>query len=266
MKKAIAALLLALPLIAQAQTIIFDDGTTLEVPEGHELYVSDRIVFQLSRSDRQYRFEALNPAGDGDVSEADGLEVIRSEPLAGIYVDGYSAIDENGLTQVQRLANVLTPYNDSILPGGRSAGFSNGYLMHMSFVGLAASAGDSSPDFGADESGDTIGGVGNTDPWGNDIFWAEAETAIVSLGDVVVTGAGDYQVVQAAEDQLALRPLDEALSPGYDYFFNDIMRGHHVGIDPESGVVWYQVAPCVVEELGSGGDFWRYPPPQSRDC
>lgn len=266
LRKAFLTVLLALPLISQAQTIIFDDGTTLEVPAGHEIYVSDRIVFQLARSDRQYRFEALNPAGDGDVSEVDGLEVIRSEPLDGIYVDGYSRIDENGLTQVQRLANVLNPYNDSILPGGRSAGFSNGYLMHMQFVGLAANEGDSSPDFGADELGDTIGGTGNTDPWGNDIFWSEAETAIVSLGDVVLTDAGDYQVVQAAEDQLALRPLDDALSPGYDYFFNDVMQGHHVGIDPETGVVWYQVAPCVVQELGSGGDFWRYPPPQARDC
>ena len=262
-KKAILALLLTLPLTAQAQTIIFDDGTTLEVPAGHEIYVSDRIVFQLARSDRQYRFEALNPAGDGDVSEVDGLEVIRSEPLDGIYVDGYSAVDENGMTQVQRLANVLTPYNDSILPSGRFAGFSNGYYMHMRFVGLAASEEDSSPDFGADDIGDTIGGIGNTDPWFNDIFWSQAETAIVSLGDVILTDIGDYQVVQAAEGQLALRPLDGARSPGYDYFFNEVMQGHHLGIDPVTGAVWYQFAPCVLEHIEDGGDYFRQP---TQDC
>ena len=265
MHKYLLALLLLLPAISQAQTIIFDDGTTLEVPVGYEIYVSDRIVFNLARSDRQYRFEALRPAGEGDLSEVDGLEVIRSEPLDGIYVDGYSAVDENGMTMVQRLANVLMPYNDSILPRGRNAGFSNGYFMHLRFVGLAASEGDMSPDFSADEVGDTIGGIGNVDPWYNDIFWSEAETALVSLGDVVLTPIGDYQVVQAAEEQLALRPLDDAMGLGYDYFFNEVMEGHHIGIDPESGAVWYQVAPCIVQP---DVDVWRHPTPamQPPEC
>jgi len=262
----ILLILLLCPAIAQAQTILFDDGTTLEVPEGYELYISDRSVFGLGRPDGQYRFEALLPAGDGELSEVDALEVIRSGPLDGVYVDGYSApFDANGLTQTQRLANVLTPYNDSILPSGRSAGFSNGYLMHLRFVGLAAPEGDMSPDFGADDKGDTVGGIANLDPWYNDIFWTVAETATAGLGDVVVTGAGDYQVVQAGDGQLALRPLDGAISPGYDYFFNEAFKGHHVGIDPVTGDVWYQTAPCLLQP---GAEVWRHPQPaeQPSNC
>lgn len=260
------AFLLLLPAISQAQTIIFDDGSTAEVPAGYEIYISDRAVFGLSRSDRQYRFEALLPAGDGDLSEVDGLEVIRSVPLDGVYVDGYSKpFDGEGRTMAQRLANVLTPYNDSILPEGRSAGFSNGYLMHLKFVGLAAPEEDMSPDFEADERNDTIGGISNVDPWYNDIYWSEAQSAIVSLGDVVVTDAGDYQVVQAGDDQLALRPLDGAISPGFDYFFNETFEGHHLGIDPVTGAVWYQVAPCLLQE---GVDVWAWDAgsPQPPSC
>lgn len=264
-KYLLATLLLLCPAITQAQTIIFDDGTTLEVPAGSEIYVSDRIVFGLARSDRQYRFEALLPAGDGDVSEVDGLEVVRSEPLDGIFVDGYSPIDESGLTMAQRLANVLTPYNDSILPAGRSAGPSNGYMIHLQFVGLAASDDAMSPDFGADDVGDTIGGYGNVDPWSNDIDWSVAETAIASLGDVVVTDAGDYQVVQAAEGQLALRPLDDAISPRYEYFFSTVSEGRHIGIDPVTGVVWYQVAPCLLLEDAESW-YWATPEARPTDC
>lgn len=262
----IAALLLICPAISQSQTVIFDDGTTAEVPAGHEIYISDRPVFGLARADRQYRFEALLPAGAGDLSEVDGLEVIRSGPLDGIYVDGYTApYDADGLSMVQRLVDVLVPYNDSILPDGRSGGFSSGYLVQVQFVGLAAKDGGISPDFGADDIGDTLGGIGNTDPWSNDIFWTEAETATTNLGDVVVTGAGDYQVVQAGENQLALRPLDGAISTGWTFFFNAVFEGHHLGIDPVTGVVWYQTAPCLMME---DADQWYWAVPEARpaDC
>lgn len=256
MRKGFLALLLLFTVAAQAQTILFDDGTILEVPEGSEVYVSDGLVFGLSRSDRQYRFEALLPATDEGVSEFDGLEVVRWDgaPLEGVFVDGYSAKDEDGQTAPERLVNVLTPYNDSILPVGREAGFTNSYMLHLRFVGLAAKESDLSPDFTADDIGDTIGGVGNVDAWGEDVAWGEAETAIAALGDVVITPVGDYQVVQGGEGHLALRPLDDAKSRGYFYFFNEVMRAHHIGIHPITGVVWYQYAACLDEV--DFEDYW----------
>jgi len=255
MKYFLAALLLLAPAAVSSQTIVFDDGTILEVPEGHQVYVSDGFVFGLSRSERQYRFEALLPATDDGVSEFDGLEVTRyGTELEGVFVDGYAGRDEDGRTAPERLVNVLMPYNDSILPAGRGAGFANSYMLHLRFVGLAAKESDLSPDFTAPEIGDTVGGIGNFDAWYRDVSWGEALTAIVDLGDVVSTPVGDYQAVQAAEGQLALRPLDDAKSNGHLYFFNEVMGAHHIGIHPITGVVWYQYAECLDE--GDFEDYW----------
>jgi hypothetical protein len=253
MKYFLLAVLLLLPASAYGAVISYDDGTVFEVPEGYEVYVSDGLVFGLTRSDRQYRFQALLPADEGDLGDFDGLEVERSEPLDGVFVQGYGRVDDEGRGQLARL-NIVMEFNDSILPEGREVGFSTNYLDHLQFKGLAAPDSDLSPDFTADERGETIGGIDNSDPWGNDIDWLEADTAIGYLGDVVSTPAGDYQVVQAGDGQLALRPLDDARSPGGYYFFNIVIRQHHIGIHPVSGVVWYQNAPCL--EGIEGDDYW----------
>ena len=255
MKYFLAALLLLAPAIASGASIVYDDGTVYEVPEGSEVYVSDGFVFGLVRTDRQYRFEALLPADEGDPDEFYGLDVERYGPLEGVFVEGYGAKDSQGRGQLARL-NILMEFNDSILPEGRDVGFSTSYLSHLQFNGLAAFDEDLSPDLTADERGETIGGIGNTDPWGNDVDWQEADTAIAYLGDVVSTPAGDYQVVQAGDGQLALRPLDDARSPGGYYFFNMVKRQHHVGIHPVTGVVWYQNAPCLAEL--EGDDYWSH--------
>ena len=246
-------ILLALPLTAQAQSIVFDDGTVYEVPEGSEVYVSEGFVFGLVRTDRQYRFEALLPADEGDPGEYYGLDVERYGPVEGVFVEGYGAADSEGRGQLARLNGVMA-FNDSSLPDGREAGFSTNYLSHLQFQGLAAPDEDMSPDFTADERGDTIGGINNFDPWYNDIDWGEADTAIGYLGDVVTTPAGDYQVVQAGDGQLALRPLDDARSPGGYYFFNIVRKQHHIGIHPITGVIWYQSAPCL--EVNENDDYW----------
>lgn len=252
-KSLLAILLLALPLTAQALSIVFDDGTVYEVPEGSEVYVSEGFVFGLVRTDRQYRFEALLPADEIDPGEYYGLDVERYGPVEGVFVEGYGAADSEGRGQLARL-NIVMEFNDSIMPEGREAGFSTNYLSHLQFQGLAAPDEDLSPDFTADERGDTIGGIGNFDPWYNDIDWGEADTAIAYLGDVVITPAGDYQVVQAGGGQLALRPLDDARSPGGYYFFNIAMRQHHIGIHPITGVVWYQYAACLDDS--DVDDYW----------
>lgn len=253
MKYLLGILLLLAPAVVSGAVITYDDGTVYDVPEGYEVYVSDGFVFGLTRSDRQYRFEALLPADEGDPGEYYGLDVERYGPVEGVFVEGYGRTDAEGRGQLARL-NIVMEFNDSILPEGREAGFSNSYLSHLEFQGLAAHDHDMSPDFTADERGDTIGGIDNFGPWYNDIDWGEADTAIGYLGDVVATPAGDYQVVQAGDGQLALRPLDDARSNGGYYFFNEVMRPHHVGIHPTTGVVWYQYAPCL--DVDEGDDYW----------
>jgi hypothetical protein len=225
MKYLLGILLLLAPAVVSGAVITYDDGTVYDVPEGYEVYVSDGFVFGLTRSDRQYRFEALLPTSGGDPSTFDGLDVERYGPVEGVFVEGYGRTDAEGRGQLARL-NVLMEFNDSILPEGREAGFSTSYLTQLQFQGLAASDEDLSPDFTADERGETIGGINNFDPWYNDIDWGEADTAIGYLGDVVTTPAGDYQVVQAGDGQLALRPLDDARSPGGYYFFNIALYGY----------------------------------------
>ncbi len=49
MKKTLAILLSVLSLNLSAATLYFDDGSSIEVPVGHKVYVSTDIVWQFTR-------------------------------------------------------------------------------------------------------------------------------------------------------------------------------------------------------------------------
>ena len=98
------------------------------------------------------------------------------------------------------------------------------------------------PDYAAGNSGDTVGGVGNSSGMGYDIAWGAPSTQNMSAGEVFSTPAGDYQVVDNGYGQLGLAPIGAASGLGGDIIYNLAQGEHHVGIDPNTGKAWYQQA------------------------
>lgn len=98
------------------------------------------------------------------------------------------------------------------------------------------------PNYDAGLQGQTVGGIGNTDGLGKPINWSVASTDKLKEGDTYSTPAGDYTVIANRFGQLELRPEGDA-STGGDYSLTNITHGpHHLGINPETGDVWYQKA------------------------
>lgn len=159
-----------------------------------------------------------------------------------VYVSGTGREDENGLSQMARL-EILDAANQDLVPEGYETGFQGNSLIHMMYGGgLNPGPKASNPDYQAGQNGDTVGGVGNTDAWGNDINWSRPQTAQGGLGEVISTPAGDYLVVNGAEGNLALMPLSGAKASVGKFFYNMTNGEHHVGINPKTGEVWYQQA------------------------
>lgn len=158
-----------------------------------------------------------------------------------VWVSGENRYDEDGLTQMQRL-DLLNNANNDLIPEGRTQGKTNSPMIQLAHGGLNPGPQALNPDYQAGAYGNTIGGVGNTDAWGNDVNWSKPKYGNGELGQVVSTPAGDYVVVNGAEGNLALMPLDGAVTNGNAYFYNFTSGKHHVGIDPVTGNVWYQEA------------------------
>ncbi len=92
-----------------------------------------------------------------------------------------------------------------------------------------------------------------------DAVWEEAEVQQTQLGQVIDTPMGQYMVVNGMDGQLALKGLKGSRHGGGNYFFGMVDEGYHMGIHPETGEVWFQQAPNVVELANNvrdaGGDF-----------
>ena len=98
------------------------------------------------------------------------------------------------------------------------------------------------PDYAAGNSGDTVGGIGNSSGMGFDIAWGAPSTQNMAAGEVFSTPAGDYQVVDNGYGQLGLAPIGDASTSGGEIIYNLAHGEHHVGIDPNTGQAWYQQA------------------------
>ena len=96
------------------------------------------------------------------------------------------------------------------------------------------------PDWEAAQAGRTIGRLGDTDGWGNPVLWSDARRAMLSAGEVFATPAGKYQVVTNKWGDLVLRPLDDAWRSAGETFRSLTGAGHHIGVHPKPGEVWYQ--------------------------
>jgi len=107
------------------------------------------------------------------------------------------------------------------------------------------------PNWEAGASGDTVGGIGNTAPFGEDINWSRPDRYTASAGEVVNTPAGRYKVVET-DTGFALEPLEGAVR-GVQSTINNMYSGeHHFGINPETGEVWYQKAQNIPSNFSQG--------------
>jgi len=107
------------------------------------------------------------------------------------------------------------------------------------------------PDWDAGSSGDTVGGIGDTAAFGEDINWSRPDRYTASSGEVVNTPAGRYRVVETGTG-FALEPLEGAVR-GVQSTINNMYSGeHHFGINPETGEVWYQQAKSIPSTFSQG--------------
>ena len=104
------------------------------------------------------------------------------------------------------------------------------------------------PDWNAGASGDTVGGISNTAAMGEDIYWSRPDRADTTAGQVVNTPAGKYRVVETA-DGFALEPMEGALRSVGPTITNFASGQHHLGINPETGEVWYQQAQSIPSQF-----------------
>ena len=96
--------------------------------------------------------------------------------------------------------------------------------------------------WGLAQEGQTVGGISNTDGWGNPIAWGKPQGRAYQEGEVFSTPAGDYNVIKNPWGQFVLEPIGDA-STGGGPFFNNMTHGnHHMGINYETGEAWYQGA------------------------
>lgn len=197
-----------------------------------------------------------------------------------IYFDATQREDSNGMSQMQGF-EMIKNANDELLPEGEEWGFSDN-TQGGPYGGPSLYESDewiNNIDYNAGKQGKTIGALtgqgngslsnrkgagsmGDMNPnTGKPIVWTEGEVVQgAKLGEVVDTPAGRYMVVNGANGQLALKGLKGAAHGGGNYFFNMVNKGHHVGINPKTGDVWYQGAPEVLaaaeRSSAAGGDFW----------
>lgn len=116
------------------------------------------------------------------------------------------------------------------------------------------------PNYGAALQGDTMGGIGNTDGWGNDILWSTPDPnkgtyGTLTDGDTFQTPAGNYQVSKNPWGQYVLVPQDGAPGGVGPYVTNMTQGEHHVGINPQTGEVWYQKAAGAYNFSGGGDSY-----------
>lgn len=109
------------------------------------------------------------------------------------------------------------------------------------------------PNYQAGAVGDTVGGIGNTDGWGRDIGWSRPQGGIGQEGTVFETPAGNYQVSKNPWGQYVLVPQDGAIQTNAPYVTNFTNGQHHVGIDPNTGEVWYQQSAGAYNFSGDKG-------------
>ena len=116
------------------------------------------------------------------------------------------------------------------------------------------------PDYAAGLAGDTLGGIGNKGGWGRDILWSTPDPnkgtyGTLGEGDTFQTPAGNYAVSKNPWGQYVLVPQEGAVSTNSPYLTNVTNGQHHIGINPQTGEVWYQKAAGSYDFSGGGNSY-----------
>ena len=106
--------------------------------------------------------------------------------------------------------------------------------------------------WGLAQQGQTVGGISNTDGWGNPIAWGRPQGRAYEEGEVFNTPAGDYNVIKNPWGQFVLEPIGDASSGGGPFFNNMTHGNHHIGINYETGEAWYQGATNIPSNYSGG--------------
>lgn len=167
-------------------------------------------------SSAQYQQDKENGIGPPPASEGGptAFEIYRHEGL----------VDEKGFMLSNPNVHMLT----AAMYGGGPQKITNNQSLN--------------PDYGQGANGNTVGGIQNNDGWGNDIDWGNPITGTATEGQVFETGAGNYRVIKNPWGQFELEPMEGAIRGAGHSMTNFASGGHHLGINPNTGEVWYQSA------------------------
>lgn len=111
------------------------------------------------------------------------------------------------------------------------------------------------PNYNAAATNSTVGGIGNTDGWGNKIYWSPPVGGQLTEGEQFTTPAGTYTVGTNPWGQYVLIP-EAGASQGTGPYVTNLTHGqHHVGINPQTGEVWYQKSAGAYDYSGGGTSY-----------
>ena len=116
------------------------------------------------------------------------------------------------------------------------------------------------PNYQAGSNGQTVGGIGDRDAWGRRVNWSNPQTDKLNEGQIHSTPAGDYKVEKNPWGQFVLVPQGSALRSGSGAYLTNITGGqHHLGINPNTGEVWYQKSEGGTNFSGGGKSYYGEP-------
>lgn len=175
-------------------------------------------------------------AGAGPVNNQVAQQATQQPPNAYQLMDQQGMLDENGFL----LNNPNVHGIVAAMYGGGGTGPISGSNQAMN------------PNYQAGQNGQTLGGLGDTDGWGNKVNWSQPQGGAMSAGDTFETPAGSYKVSTNAHGQFVLVPMDGAPSGTSPYITNMSHGQHHIGINPQTGEAWYQESAGATNYSGGG--------------
>lgn len=188
----------------------------------------------------------------------------NGQGMGSVYITSAGGRDDKNMTTSERF-EILTRANDKLLGEGQEWGFEDGAHGQWGTYGGPGFAQDAEKtariDFSRTGFGDAglVGGPRRLGQLYKDAEWTKAEVSKAQLGQVIDTPMGQYMVVNGMDGQLALKGLKGSRHGGGNYFYSMVDEGYHMGINPETGEVWFQQAPDVVALADrvreAGGDF-----------
>ena len=163
-------------------------------------------------------------------------------PTAMQIAEAEGFLDANGM-----LSNGMSPIVAAMYGGG--------------IAPISSGTNSMNPDYQAGLFGDTVGGIGNTDAWYQDIYWSAPQGGQAQEGTIFETPAGNYMVQKNPWGQYVLVPQEGAIQSNGPYTTNLYSGRHHLGINPETGEVWYQEAAGYnnFDRDNPSGSFYQNP-------